>query len=147
MTAVRGKAGIVQLLSWSDTQFQLRLVFPVYAADAHHSMCRMIFKRQQQGGPDPLVSVSKQLLEGISHMHAQSIVHRDLKPSNFLVAAVGANTETAVRVGDAVTIVIRRRKKAERTAEEETAEEKGEGEEDTANEIFRIAGTNVAGRQ
>lgn len=39
--------------------------------------------------------IFRQILEGLSHIHASSIVHRDLKPENIFIDAAGD-----VRIGD-----------------------------------------------
>ena len=43
-------------------------------------------KLAQMGlGEDTVRKFLKQLLEGVSHCHAQRILHRDLKPENMLI--------------------------------------------------------------
>ena len=76
--------------------FDTQLVFQIYEEDLNHVISRGFFKKKT-GHPDHLPSVSRQLLDGLAHMHSFRIIHRDVKPSNMLAAigardaAVGAN--------------------------------------------------------
>ena len=88
LCALNGCANIVELLSWTETTFDLQLVFPRYAEDAFAALQRGHFKVHLDGC-DPLKTTSKELLVGLSHMHAMQIIHRDLKPSNMLMKTNG----------------------------------------------------------
>lgn len=78
---------------------------PAAAADARVLFLQMEFcrttLRDVLDAPTRSVDVAlafywtQQILEGLSHIHAQGIVHRDLKPSNLFFDAAGR-----VRIGD-----------------------------------------------
>ena len=103
--ALAGHPNIVRLLSWTDSLFETHLVFPLYREDLACATSRGFFKMQAAGHLDILASVSKQLLNGLAHMHAALIIHRDLKPGNMLIApyedaAVGALGGVRVVIAD-----------------------------------------------
>ena len=98
LVKLQGHSGIVELLSWTETTFDVQFVFPLYKENAFAFLKRGLF-RKQSGQPDLLRSVIKQLLRAIGHVHSRHILHRDLKPPNFLLAD-GSAGEVNVVISD-----------------------------------------------
>ena len=108
--ALAGHPNIVCLLSWTDSLFETHLVFPLRREDLACATSRGFFKMQAAGQLDILASVSKQLLNGLAHMHAALIIHRDLKPGNMLLAyeeeaAVGASAAAVGALNGARVVI------------------------------------------
>lgn len=96
---VGASKGLVDLLSWTETTFDVQLVFPFFKEDVFTALRRGAFKAAPtKNDEDCLPGICKQLLEGLCVLHAHRIVHRDLKPGNILLetAAVGATQTAAV---------------------------------------------------
>ena len=100
LMTLNGCSNIVQLLSWTETRFDLQLVFPCYDEDAFAAMERGLFE-VDASGCDPLKTASKELLVGLRQMHGLQIIHRDLKPENLLMkAATGGRKLPSIVIAD-----------------------------------------------
>ena len=66
---LKGKDGIAQLLSFTETTFDMQFVFPLYDEDIHVALTRGLFRKQQNHG-DHLPRVCIQILRGLCHMHS-----------------------------------------------------------------------------
>ena len=92
--------GVPKLLSWTETTFDVQLVFPLYKEDVLAAIKRGAFRLAPLRRGDCLPAVCEQLLDAVRYMHGLRIIHRDLKPKNMLVAAVGAKKPLTVLIAD-----------------------------------------------
>ena len=101
MLVVNGHRGIVKLLSWMETTFDVQMVSLSYQEDVSLAIERGL-SRLQSWRCDRVELACGQLLDAISYVHSKSIVHRDIKPSNMFLVAVGAdaNQDFTVALGN-----------------------------------------------
>ena len=94
-----GQKEILQLMSWTETTFDVQLVFSWYPEDVHAAIVRGLFN-EKMDLEDSMPYMCRQLVDGLTYMHRVQIIHRDIKPRNMLLAAVGAATEWRVVIAD-----------------------------------------------
>lgn len=92
--------GIAQLLSWSESTFDLQLVFPCYEEDVDAAIKRGLFRPEWPLQDDCLPYLCKQLLAALTYVHGLEILHRDVKPKNMLITAVGVSQSWKIVLSD-----------------------------------------------
>jgi len=94
LTALQGKPNVIQLLDFFYTvDTKDRLIQNAVFEFCHESL-EDVLKRYSEPGSGfmPMSEVrryTREILNGLSHMHALRIVHRDLKPENILLLKSG----------------------------------------------------------
>lgn len=76
------------LLSLLDIEVKNNELYLIVEA-MDHDLSQVIQKSKGTLRPDIVKSFIKQILQGVSYMHAKNIAHRDLKPANILVKSDG----------------------------------------------------------
>ena len=93
--------GVVRLLSYTVTSFDLQLAFPFHGEDFNETIRSWAMRKD--GAVDLLPSICKQLANTLVFVHSLHIVHRDIKPGNVLVdrrpLAAGGTTAVLADLG------------------------------------------------
>lgn len=76
ITLILGQANVMQVFEFRETPEPV--IFMVYYPDGDIADANI-------ANEDVYVSAFGQILDGLSHLHANRVVHRNLKPENFLI--------------------------------------------------------------
>ena len=97
LAKLSGTQGVVQLLSWCESHFDVQLVFPIFP----HTIASFISSQGNKKLPAELLPrIARQLLDALNQVHKAKVVHGDLKPGNILLLYTSAIGDITVVIGD-----------------------------------------------